>query len=104
MSLSLQSGDPKQKKPFRFFNYLLKNENFLGLVAHHWFSISIPGSAMFRVVRKLKLLKSKIREFSKNNYSDIEKMVIEASEALSVAQLRTLKDPSVINAEIELDL
>lgn len=99
MSLSLHSGAPKQKKPFRFFNYLLQNEDFLPLVANHWFSFSIRGSAMFRVVRKLKSLKKVIIDFSKQNYSDIEKRVTVASEALAAAQIRTLDDPSVANAE-----
>ena len=69
--LSLNTIAPKQKKPFRFFNYLLQNEAFLDIVASHWFSFSIRGSAMFRLARKLKTLKKVIREFSKQNYSDI---------------------------------
>lgn len=104
MSLALQSGAPKQKKPFRFFNYLLKNEDFLPLVAHHWFSYGISGTAMFRVARKLKTLKKAIRDFSRQNFSDIEKRVKEASEDLAAAQIRTLNDPSVENAQLELDL
>ena len=54
---------------------------------------------MFRVVRKLKSLKKVIIDFSKQNYSDIEKIVTVASEALAAAQIRTLDDPSVANAE-----
>lgn len=54
---------------------------------------------MFRVARKLKSLKKIIRDFSKQNYSDIEKRVKEAAEALAAAQMRTLDDPSVANAE-----
>ena len=104
MSISLQSGAPRQKKPFRFFNFLLKNEGFLPLVADHWFSFQVTGYSMFRVVKKLKSLKRVIREFSKNNFSDIEKRVREASEALAIAQVRTLNDLSAANAAMELSL
>lgn len=59
---------------------------------------------MFRLARKLKTLKKVIREFSKDNYSDIEKRVAEISEALAAAQLNTLNVPSIANAQIEMDL
>ena len=104
LSVSLQSGAPRQKKPFRFFNFLLKNENFIPLLAQHWFSFQVLGFAMYRVVKKLKSLKPVIRDFSRQNYSDIEKRVAEAAEALAQAQVRTLNDPSTENAELELYL
>lgn len=102
MSLSLQSGAPRQKKPFRFFNYLLQSEDFFPVVVHHCSSYNISGSAMFCVARKFRSLKKVIRDFSKSNYSDIKKRVDEAFEALAAAQVRTLADPSVANAENEL--
>ena len=104
MHVSLSSGLPKQKKPFRFFNFLLKNECFLPIIADCWFSSNVYGTAMFRVARKLKLLKPVIREFSKANYSGIEKRAAEAHEALILAQQRTLLDPSSANAAAELEL
>ena len=102
MHLSLSSGQLKLKKPFRFYNFLLKNEGFLPLVAECWFSLHVIGSAMFRVARKLKLLKSPIRTFSKSNYSGIELRVSEAHAALIQAQVCTLQDPSPLNAAAEL--
>ena len=104
MSLAMQFGAPRQKKPFRFFNYLLQNEAFLPLVAHHWFSYNISGTAMYRVARKLKTLKRAIRDFSKPNYSDLEKRVFEAAEALAAPQIQTLNDPFLENADMELSL
>lgn len=102
MHVSLSSGQPRQKKPFRFYYYLLKNEGFISIVANGWFSQQIHGSAMFRVARKLKLLKSPIREFSKSNYSGIELRVMEAHKDLLQAQARTLEDTSPTNAENEI--
>ena len=58
---------------------------------------------LFRVSRKLKLLKKDIREFSKENYSGIENRTKEAHEALCSAQNLMLLSPSITNAEAELE-
>ncbi|KAF8105158.1 hypothetical protein N665_0162s0037 [Sinapis alba] len=71
-----------QKKPFKFYNMLLQNEDFLPLVLNHWFSCNVVGSVMYRVCRKLKLLKLRIREFSRANFSDLEKRVAEAHKIM----------------------
>lgn len=39
----------KQKKPFKFLNFLLKNPDFMPLVDHYWSSLIIQGSSMYRV-------------------------------------------------------
>lgn len=67
----------KRKKPFKFYNYMLQNPDFVQLISTEWLSINVTGSAMFRVSQKLKLLKGCIREFTKENYSDREKRVKE---------------------------
>lgn len=102
-SLSLSLAQPRQKKPFKFFNYLLKNQNFLPLIQFGWFSTNVVGSDMFRVSYKLRELKKIIREFSKNNYSDLEKRVQEALCVLADVQTRVLSDPSPGNAILELE-
>lgn len=38
-----------------------------------WYSIGANGSTMFRISRKLKLIKNNIRSFCKANYSNLEK-------------------------------
>ncbi|KAG7541866.1 Reverse transcriptase zinc-binding domain [Arabidopsis thaliana x Arabidopsis arenosa] len=58
---------------------------------------------MFRVSFKLRMLKQVIREFSRSNYSNLEKRVQEALEALSEKQVILLSNPSVVNAELELE-
>lgn len=57
---------------------------------------------MFRVSRKLKLLKKFIKEFSKQNYSGIEKRTAHALDCLVTAQNLTLANPSTHNAEVEI--
>ncbi|XP_013583277.1 PREDICTED: uncharacterized protein LOC106292212 [Brassica oleracea var. oleracea] len=56
----------------------------------------------FRVSRKLKLLKKCIKEFSKHNYSGIEKRTAHALDCLVTAQNLTLANPSTHNAEVEI--
>lgn len=57
---------------------------------------------MFGVAKKLKLLKHTIREFSKQNYSGIEKRTAQAHEKLLQAQAAMLSSPTPINASFEL--
>lgn len=102
-SIVLSSEAPRRKKPFKFFNYLLKNKDFLPLISSCWYSLNVVGSEMFRISSKLKSLKQSIRNFSKLNYSDIEKRVQEALLVLSDAQSRMLSNPSSMNADLELE-
>lgn len=91
------------KRPFRFFNYLLQNTNFLPMIAERWFSFNVTGSAMLRVSKKLKLLKKHIRDFRRLNYSGIELRTQEAHQTMLEAQESTLANPYIANAEWELE-
>ena len=102
-SVSLSSRSNKAKKTFRFYNFLLQNEEFLSVVTNHWYSMNVSGSAMLRLSLKLKGLKNIIRKFSKENYSNLEKRVSEAHEALLLCQNRTLANLNTSNAEQELE-
>ncbi|KAG7552255.1 Reverse transcriptase domain [Arabidopsis thaliana x Arabidopsis arenosa] len=99
----LEAAVQKIKRPFRFFNFLLKNSDFIGLIRQHWYSLNITGSAMFRVSKKLKSLKPHIRSFSRDNYSDLEKRVVEAHSLVLQCQRITLSNPSVLHASYELE-
>lgn len=102
MALSLEPERIRTKKPFKFYNFLLKNTDFIDIVCASWFSFNVTGSAMFRVSKKLKLLKSVIRDFSKQNYSGIEKKTAAAHERLLLAQATMLSAPTTTNASYEL--
>ena len=97
------SAAPKTKKPFRFYNFLLKNPDFVPLIGFSWLSLNVTGSAMFRVSCKLKALKHVIREFSRYNYSDLEKRTQESLDYLLEAQGRVLENPTIHNAELEIE-
>ncbi|KAG7588721.1 Reverse transcriptase domain [Arabidopsis suecica] len=98
----LDSASLKIKRPFRFFNYLLVNQDFIHLIREQWYSCNFTGSAMYRVSKKLKHLKPHIRSFSRDNYSDLEKRVAEAHALVLHCQKNTLSNPSTINASLEL--
>ena len=102
LSVSLDPAMIKAKKPFRFYNFHIKNPDFLSMICYNWFSFNVTGSAMYRVSRKLKLLKYIIKDFSRQNYLDIEKKTAEAHEALLSAQSSMLTSPSPNNADREL--
>lgn len=91
------------RSPFKFYNFLLLNPDFLTLIEYHWFSLNVSGSAMYRLSKKLKSLKFIIREFNKDNFSNLEKRVKEAHEVLLKHQARTLANPSGVNASRELE-
>lgn len=96
--ITLNHDVQRQRKAFRFQNFLLLNPNFVPLVANHWFSFNFVGSAMFRLSKKLKALKNYIREFSKINYSNLEKRVKEAHSEVVQLQQQLLSNPTHANA------
>lgn len=59
----------KAKRPFRFFKFLMQNPEFIHVIREHWYSFYVVGSAIFRVSKKLKQLKSHIKSFSRDTYS-----------------------------------
>ena len=102
ISITLDPARIRAKKPFRFYNFLTQNPEFLVTIGTSWFSFNVTRSAMYRVARKLKLLKNVIREFSNQNYSGIEKKTALAHEKLTQAQAAMLSFPSPTNASFEL--
>lgn len=103
ISVSLDPDRIRVKKPFRFFNFIIKNPEFLGMICVNWFSFNITGSAMFRVSKKLKLLKKCVKDFSRINYSGIERKTEEAHDKLILAQSELLSSPMPSNAAAEIN-
>ncbi|CAA7048764.1 unnamed protein product [Microthlaspi erraticum] len=101
--VSLQHVIQRAKKPFKFFNFLLQNNDFVPMIANQWFSLNVVGSDMFRLSKKLKALKNPIRTFTKSNFSDLEKRTAEAHEEVIHAQSLLLSNPSSSLAEREIE-
>ncbi|XP_074270974.1 uncharacterized protein LOC141594887 [Silene latifolia] len=59
-----------RRKPFKFFNMWTKVPDFQSIVLTGWNNV-ITGTAMFRTVKKLKLLKSDLKGLNRGLFSDI---------------------------------
>lgn len=73
------------------------------MIREQWYSTNVVGSTMFRVSKKFQTIKHCIREFSRDNYLNLEKRVAEGHELVLQSQSLTLADPSVSNATQELE-
>src|SRR4051812_30033926 len=77
-----KSQVPRTNKPFKFFNYLIKNGSFLSVIQNAWFASNAYGTIMFQLSKRLKSLKPVIRAFSKTHYQGIHAKVEEARAKL----------------------
>ncbi|KAH0868271.1 hypothetical protein HID58_075293, partial [Brassica napus] len=59
-----------------------------------WHAFNFAGSHQLSISKKLKELKPIIRSFAKENYSNLEKRVVEAFDTLTLCQQFTLSSPS----------
>ncbi|XP_074290754.1 uncharacterized protein LOC141617456 [Silene latifolia] len=78
--LSKGSMGGNQHKPFKYFNMWSAADGFQECVSkvwQHW----VSGNKMYRVVKKLKMLKTVLKRINKDHFSNIEK-------AADIAQLR----------------
>lgn len=103
MSVIFESAKSKHRIPFRFYNFLLLDGEFLLIITWLWFSTNIVGSEMFRVSKKLKALKNPIRSFNGDHYSNLEKWAEEALTSLNQIQQDLLSSPTVALAEAEAE-
>lgn len=99
--VQLGSQNQGKKSPFKFSNFLLHHPNFLGQIAEAWRSMSFQGTSMFIISKKLKLLKRTIKSFNRENYSGLEKRVLDAFKVLTSCQSNFLNDPSPHLASLE---
>ncbi|XP_074291143.1 uncharacterized protein LOC141617912 [Silene latifolia] len=82
----------RQKRPFKFFNMWTGVPDFLVIVENGW-NNGVHGTMMYKVVRKLKLLKSNLKALNKDLFSDIERNSDIAHELLINAQRQLHSDP-----------
>lgn len=87
----------KPRRPFKFTNALTSLPGFLPLVKSFWSGtedIFNSTSALFRLSKKLKALKPKIRELSKENFGDLPNRTKKAYDELCHYQTKTLINPT----------
>ncbi|KAJ0262185.1 hypothetical protein HA466_0051620 [Hirschfeldia incana] len=89
-------------RPFRFFNLLTKNSQFLDVVKGSWLMAGSRAFTLRDFCFKLKSMKRPMKTLHRDNYSDIEKRVQAAEASLNSAQLIALDDPTPINVQVEV--
>lgn len=85
------------RKPFRFFNYLTEDSDFLPTVKRVWDStqpIYHSRTALSRFHAKLKLLKYDMRMLNKTHYGDLPNRTKAAFEEMCRCQSSALQNPT----------
>ncbi|XP_021735655.1 uncharacterized protein LOC110702256 [Chenopodium quinoa] len=78
------------RKPFRFFNMWIEAPNFLEIVKDAW-NCSINGTSMFRLVRKLKIIKKHLKCLNTRCFSNVESEDLAVEKRLIDIQLKKAK-------------
>ncbi|XP_074278320.1 uncharacterized protein LOC141601913 [Silene latifolia] len=90
--IKFQTRGNRKGVPFKYFNMWAMSEEFLNIVGKTW-AQSVDGTPMFRVVKKLKLLKNELKKLDKNNFSDIENLTQVTEVSLREVQQKLIEDP-----------
>nr|GEX70652.1 hypothetical protein [Tanacetum cinerariifolium] len=88
--LRLPMNSEKKPRPFKFYNLLVHNTRFKEVVANGW-SNSISRFWMFKVVKRLKLLKKPLRKLLYDNgnlHENVKKLRHELDEAQKIDWLK----------------
>ncbi|KAK1279157.1 hypothetical protein QJS04_geneDACA021350 [Acorus gramineus] len=79
-------------KPFKFFHAWLQHETFMGTLQAAW-GISVSGTAMFRLAKKLQHTKSVLKEWNRVQFGRVQDMVSSSRHTLQQIQLGLQNDP-----------
>ncbi|XP_074288599.1 uncharacterized protein LOC141613757 [Silene latifolia] len=82
----------KRRSNFKYFNMWALSEDFGSTVSSSW-SEDVWGSPMFRVVRKLRRLKSAFKSLNRGQFNDIESLTHVTELALQHFQQQLSQDP-----------
>ncbi|KAG5543002.1 hypothetical protein RHGRI_015929 [Rhododendron griersonianum] len=78
----------KVKKPFKFESFWTTEENCKQIVTSSW-AQSVNGSDMFRLCKKLRGCKDKLKEWHKNNFEDLRLQIAAFKDRLAEIQKKT---------------
>lgn len=100
------TNEISRKIPFKFFTMWVDHKDFLPLVCEVW-AKKVEGSLMFKLVSKLKWLKSRLKKLNKNHFTNILKKVTYARDNLLRIQrdlIRKLNsDQFIMKEKVVLD-
>ncbi|GFY96156.1 hypothetical protein Acr_11g0004620 [Actinidia rufa] len=88
-------------RPFKFFNMWTKYEDFLNVVDSSW-SMQVEGTAMFKLCRKLKVLKGPLKALNKMHFSHISARAAAAEEDLLQVQQQLHDNPTDSSLQIRV--
>lgn len=71
-------------KPFRFFNYLTKHHSFCDVMESCWFASGPTAKNLQFFYLKLKALKRSLKTLNRDNFSNIQVRVSEATRLLEI--------------------
>lgn len=94
--IRLETPPPGNKRPFKFFNFLADHPDFLDSVAtvlEATEPLFHSTSALYRLHRKLKLLKPILRKLNRNKFGNTPQRTREALEMLCDKQKAVLHHP-----------
>ncbi|XP_074266562.1 uncharacterized protein LOC141589839 [Silene latifolia] len=83
------------RKLFKYYTMWGKSPYFIHNLMS-WWQCSAEGTKMFKLVYKLKQLKSHLRRFNKDHFDDIENCTIRALKNLEYIQSKIADDPRVV--------
>ncbi|XP_074305780.1 uncharacterized protein LOC141641001 [Silene latifolia] len=95
--IQFQEESKRKGVPFKYINMWPMVEEFKEVGANQWGAF-VQGTPMFKVTRKLKMLKSKLKQLNKDNFSDIENITQVSEIALKEFHRKLIKDP--LNKEL----
>lgn len=76
----------KGRKPFRFFNMWVEGPGYMEMVKDVW-QRDVSGCKMYQVTQKLKMLKTRLKKFNQEGYSDVQ---VQAHKAFT--HMMTMQD------------
>ncbi|KAG5624619.1 hypothetical protein H5410_009837 [Solanum commersonii] len=106
----LESGNWEQKRSnFKFENWWLKVEGFTNLIQSWWNEFLVEGCPDYRLNIKLRMLKQKLKEWSKSNFGELtskkNSLLEELAEIDLIQETRELsEDEVIIRATIVVEL
>ncbi|XP_059306500.1 uncharacterized protein LOC132057941 [Lycium ferocissimum] len=99
MKLALLNASRRQRRSFKYCNVWASHPLFLNKVKEGW-DQEIAGCSMFKVVKKLKVLKKNLRDLNGQHFRNILTEADEDRAALNLAQKALQLNPSDLTLQI----
>ncbi|CAI9115352.1 OLC1v1016239C1 [Oldenlandia corymbosa var. corymbosa] len=88
----------RKPKSFKYFNMWSQSRDFLKVVKASW-SEPVMGTCMYQLVKKLKRLKSVLKQLNRNQFPDIHQQMQQSRASLQLIQERVSQNPTDENLQ-----